>query len=327
MVVPMQRTGVQEMQTRNATQLWSVTFPDGDVGRITNDLTDYGFAVSATRDGRMLAMVERQEVSHIWAVPDGDTAKARQITNGEILETGVAPGPDGKMLIRRGNGKMEMMSADGTERTPFQTGSTNFLAFSECGNRYVVFDRHQADTIQLWRADAAGSNPVKLADKVLSSDCSPNGKWVLFGSGTHLYRIPVEGGSATEISPLNSTFGVISPDGKWIAYVYAEHVGATTVNKMAVGPAEGGKPQQVFTQAGDAEGLRWAPDGKGVEYLLTRKGATNVWEQMLAGGEPKQATNFTSGRIVDFSWTRDGKTLLLAKGELTRDVVLISGGR
>jgi hypothetical protein len=48
---------------------------------------------------------------------------------------------------------------------------------------------------------------------------------------------------------------------------------------------------------------------------------------MLAGGEPKQATNFTSGRIVDFSWTRDEKTLLLAKGDLTRDVVLISGGR
>jgi Tol biopolymer transport system component len=204
-------------------------------------LTDYGFAVSATRDGRMQAMVERQELSHIWAVPDGDTAKARQITNGEILETSVAPGPDGKILIRRGNGKMEMMSADGTERTPFQTDSTNFLAFSECGNRYVVFDRHQADTIQLWRGNADGSNPLKLADKVLSSDCSPDGKWVLFGSGTHLYRIPVEGGSATEISPLNSTFGVISPDGKRIAYVYAEHIGATTVNKMAVGPAEGGK--------------------------------------------------------------------------------------
>lgn len=61
--------------------------------------------------------------------------------------------------------------------------------------------------------------------------------------------------------------------------------------------------------------------------VLTRKGASNVWEQMLAGGEPKQVTNFTSGRIVDFSWTRDGKTLLLAKGELTRDVVLITGGR
>jgi hypothetical protein len=60
-----------------------------------------------------------------------------------------------------------------------------------------------------------------------------------------------------------------------------------------------------------------------VEYLLTREGATNVWEQRLTGGEPRLVTNFTSGRIFDFEWTRDGKTLLLAKGELTRDVVMI----
>ncbi len=329
MVVPMQRGAVQEMQLTGATQLWSVAFPDGSVGRITNDLTDYGPSVSATRDSRMLAMVERREVSHIWVLPDGDTAKAQQITNGEVLETGVAAGPDGKILLRRGNGKMELLSADGTQRTPFQAEATNFLAMSACGNRYVVFDRHQGDTIELWRADANGSNPVKLADQVLNSACAPDGNWVLYGSGTHVYRMPVEGGSATEISPssVTSTFGAISPDGNSIAYMYAEHGGPVTINKVAVGSAEGGKPQQALALPGDAEGLEWAPDGKGVEYFLTRKGASNVWEQMLAGGEPRQVTNFTSGRIVDFRWTRDGKTLLLAKGELTRDVLLIRRGK
>jgi eukaryotic-like serine/threonine-protein kinase len=327
MVVPMQRTGVQEMQTRNATQLWSVIFPEGSVARITNDLTDYGSSVSATRDGRMLAMVERQEVSHIWAVPDGDTAKAKQITSGEILETGVSPGPDGKILVRRGNGKMELLSADGTQRTPFLPEATNFLDLNACGNRYVVFDRHQGDTVELWRADANGSNPVKLADQMLSSDCSPDGKWVLFGSGPHLYRMPVEGGRATDIAPplQGNAFAVISPDGNSVAYLYAERGGPVTINKVAVGSAEGGKPQLTLALPGDADGLRWSPDGKGLEYLMTRKGAANVWEQMLAGGEPRQVTNFASGRIVDFAWTRDGKTLFLAKGELTRDVVLISG--
>jgi eukaryotic-like serine/threonine-protein kinase len=328
LVAPMQRTGVQEMQTRNATQLWSVRYPEGSVTRITNDLTDYGASVSATSDGRMLAMVERQEVSHIWAVPDGDTAKAKQITSGEVLETGVSPGPDGKILVRRGNGKMELLSADGTQRTPFQPEATNFLSLNACGNRYVIFDRHQGDTVELWRAEANGSNAVKLADRVIISDCSPDGKWVLYGSGTHVYRTPVEGGNATEVSPpsLNSAFGVISPDGKSIAYAYTEH-GTVSVNKVAVGSAEGGKPQLTLAMPGDSDGLRWSPDGRGLEYLVTRKGASNVWEQMLAGGEPKQVTNFASGRIVDFSWTRDGKTLLLAKGELTRDVVLISGGK
>ena len=75
---------------------------------------------------------------------------------------------------------------------------------------------------------------------------------------------------------------------------------------------------------GDADLLEWAPDGEGVQFLLTRKGAMNVWEQRLTGGEPQQLTNFASGKIFDFAWTKDGKTLLLAKGEVTRDVVMIS---
>ncbi len=328
LVAPMQRSARQEMQEFNTTQLWNVTFPEGDVGRITNDLTDYGLSVTATRDGRMLVAMERREVSHIWTVPEGDVTKAKQITSGEILEVAVSPGPNGRLLIRRGNGKMEILSADGTERKPFQAEVSNFLSFRGCGDRYAIFDSHTGDTIQLWRADADGTNPTKLADQVLSSDCSPDGKWVLFASGKSLYRMSVEGGGATEIglpSP-TSTYGAISPDGKWVAYVYTEGK-PTKMSRMAVAPAEGGKPQQVFALPGDTEGLRWAPDGRGVEYLLTRKGATNVWEQMLAGGEQRQVTNFTSGRIVDFSWTRDGKTLLLARGDLTRDVVLISNFR
>ena len=47
----------------------------------------------------------------------------------------------------------------------------------------------------------------------------------------------------------------------------------------------------------------------------------------LKGEEPRQVTNFTSGRIFDFSWSRDGKRLYLAKGEHTSDVILISNFR
>jgi hypothetical protein len=48
------------------------------------------------------------------------------------------------------------------------------------------------------------------------------------------------------------------------------------------------------------------------------------WEFPVAGGAPHQMTNFASGRILDFAWALDGKTLFLAKGDVTRDVVLIS---
>ena len=82
-----------------------------------------------------------------------------------------------------------------------------------------------------------------------------------------------------------------------------------------------------FVRPIGSAGLDWAPDQKGLQYLLTRQGATNVWEQPLADGAPRQVTDFTSGHIFGFAWTRDGKQLLLARGERSSDVVLISNFR
>lgn len=73
--------------------------------------------------------------------------------------------------------------------------------------------------------------------------------------------------------------------------------------------------------------VRWSPDGKGLQYLLTNGDATNIWEQPLAGGSPRQITRFTSGHIFDFSWSLDGKQLFMSRGEVTSDVVLLSNLR
>jgi Tol biopolymer transport system component len=70
--------------------------------------------------------------------------------------------------------------------------------------------------------------------------------------------------------------------------------------------------------------IRWAPDGKALDYHLTRAGASNIWRQALAGGPPKQITNFKSDRIFSFDWSRDGKQLALARGSTSSDVILIS---
>jgi Tol biopolymer transport system component len=119
---------------------------------------------------------------------------------------------------------------------------------------------------------------------------------------------------------------MISPDGKWIANGYQEGE-PVALPKIAVIPATGGAPLHVFTMPSGTDIFCWSPDQKGVQFLLTRNGATNVWEQPLTRGAPRQVTNFISGLIFDFSWSRDGKQLYLAKGDLSSDVVLISNFR
>ncbi|MGD0404025.1 MAG: protein kinase [Candidatus Acidiferrales bacterium] len=310
----------------NRNQLRLVSFPSGEKLRFTNDLADYGQHIDVTRDGQMLVAQEDRLSSHIWILPHGRTADAKQITFGETPESAVEPGPGGKILVRSRSTDVVLMNADGSGRTAPIPGMRNFLALSSCGERYIVFDNHTGDKVQLTRVDADGLNPIVLADHVLFSSCSPDGKWIVYDSGRRLNRISAEGGTPIKLSDADIDVPSVSPDSKWIAYTFQEG-SPVSVSKVAIISIDGGSPVRVLTPPVGAETMRWSPDGKALQFLLTHNGATNVWEQPLAGGPLVQVTNFTSGLIFDFAWTRDGKDLLLAKGERTSDVILISNFR
>ena len=70
--------------------------------------------------------------------------------------------------------------------------------------------------------------------------------------------------------------------------------------------------------------MRWTPDGRGVSFVATRDGVSNVWRQPLDGGALKQLTNFTSDQIFWFDWSNDGKQLACSRGRMLNDIVLIT---
>ena len=98
-------------------------------------------------------------------------------------------------------------------------------------------------------------------------------------------------------------------------------------------PIEGGPPAKIFDvrltafskwrSFGSLDTIRWSPDGRSLTYINSQDGVSNIWSQPLDGGKPVQLTNFKTGRIFNFAWSRDGKWLALARGSVTSDVVLI----
>ncbi len=315
-----------QLLAENRCQLWLVSFPSGERRRFTNDLSDYEPVLDLTQDGKILAAIDKRQNSHVFIVPGGQAAQAKQITFGETADYAVAPGPGGKLLVRSRVSDLVLMNADGSNRVVPQPSVRMYGTMSSCGDRYLVFNSYEENKARMLRTDADGANPVKLSDDVFSSECSPDGKWIVYTSSSlqDLYRMPIEGGTSTLIAkfPMGVT-PQISPDGKWIACAYQEP-GPVPTPKISIIPVEGGEPTHVFGVPGTADGLRWSPDQKGVEYFLTRNGATNIWEQPLSGEKPHPITNFTSGRIFNFAWSKDGKDLLLVRGEITNDVVVMS---
>ena len=62
-------------------QIWYISYPEGDARRITNDLNNYS-SLSLNGDASALVAVQTETTAHIWVVPVGDPTHARQITKG-----------------------------------------------------------------------------------------------------------------------------------------------------------------------------------------------------------------------------------------------------
>ena len=59
--------------------------------------------------------------------------------------------------------------------------------------------------------------------------------------------------------------------------------------------------------------LRWTPDGKGLAYVSSSSGASNIWIQPLNGGQFRKLTDFKEAEITSFAWSDDGRQIVLVR--------------
>ena len=314
-------------------QLWIISYPGGKARRLTNDLNDYDAALDIMRHGDTVAAIAGTAMANVWAFPNADPARGRQLTSGNLLMSDPAEARDGRILSIGGNGVIWAVNADGGRRTIFsQVQNAGWP--TTCAD-YIVVTSFGAGVVTLLRLDADGSNPVKLASGSLwSPTCSRDGRFVFYvtvNSPQKIWRVPMDGGTPVQIAEVLGD-GIagdisVSPKGQFIAYPFNHYTGpARPGYEVAIIPVGGGAPVKTF-DVPVSSGTRWSPRGKGIQYAVTQNGTTNLWEQPLAGSEPRQVTNFTSGRIFDFNWSLDGKRLLLTRGSVSSDVVLLSNLR
>jgi Tol biopolymer transport system component len=238
----------------------------------------------------------------------------------------------GRILAASENG-FWTMSPEGKDRSVFNAELNNAFVPSPCG-RFVVFLSSRSGRTLLMRSDSDGANLTTLVDgNPVFPVCSKDGKYlyyVNFDQPQHVWRVSVEGGTPVKVAKTlgDSLIGrlSVSPDGRLLAYPYTEYTNKPEPGwHLVVISATGASSEQIFKVPSNIDGPRWSFDGKSLQYLLTQNGATNIWEQPLTGGQPRQITHFHSGHIFDFSWTIDGRHLLLTRGDISSDVVLLRG--
>lgn len=316
-------------------QIWHIALKSGKATRITHDLNDY-YDLSLTADSSRLVAVQKNSVSSIWVAPEGDTDRAKQISSevGTIRE--LAWMPDGRIVYRSnagGSAEIWVMNSDGSNPKQLTAGAraSRGLTASPDG-RYIFFVSERDGRFNVWRVDAGGSNLTQMTkgDDDFYPNCSPDGQWVVFQREVlepRLWKFPVNGGDAVQLTTTRAVWPHVSPDSQMIAYYYLDPDVEKSHWRIGIVSAEGGRPLNQFdfpmTVAPAGRFVRWSPDGQSIAFVNNPGGLSDVWLQPLNGSQPKQFTNFKAEQIIAFDWARDGRSLAVVRGVQTSDVVLI----
>jgi eukaryotic-like serine/threonine-protein kinase len=321
-------------------QLWRLSYPDGEARKLTNDLDNYE-GVSLAANSNTLVTVKVDYSLGILVAPYGKAGPPKQVTSRTNMDegsSGIAWTPDDKILYastENGNFDIWTIDADGGAKQPLTADAgQNFYPTASPDGRYVVFNSDRGGVSDIWRMDIDGGNLKRLtrSHDAWYPQYSRDGRSVVYlngSSGQTVWKAPIDGAAPLQLTS-NDREAVrlaISRNGKWLAYATFNEQNRGVIKII---PFEGGPiiktialPLTISPEAN----FVWTPDDRAVIYVSNIGGVSNVWKQPLDGKAPTQMTDFKSSLIWWLDLSRDGKQLAMSRGEANSDVVLISNFR
>ncbi len=323
-------------------QIFKISRSDGKANVVAPNLNDY-FTVSLTKDSTRLLALALEKDARLFKAANNKPTRIEQIMGGggEGSE-GLIWNADGRIFYTStANGNPDIWAADADGKNPrqitFDKAADTFPSVSADGK--VVFVSLRSGAPHVWQTDVNGSGMQQLTGKGGESfpQITPDGKSVVFTASGEadkvLWKMPVDGGEAVQLtkSPTGwvlANWAAISPDGRTAACLSKEGKGEAPI-QLSVISLDDGRFLQTFPLVGGVASpdltpvLRWTADGTAIGYIATRNGISNIWLQPLAGGEPKQFTDFSAERIFSFDWSKDGKQIIYSRGVVRNSLVLI----
>jgi Tol biopolymer transport system component/DNA-binding winged helix-turn-helix (wHTH) protein len=241
--------------------------------------------------------------------------------------------PDGKRIAfysgRSGNSEIWVADRDGSnlvQLTSFGGPVTGTPRWSP-DSRRIVFDSRASGQVQLYVIDADGGPPRRVPTGTLDASdpsWSHDGRWIYFDKKPGIWKVPVEGGTAIQLTADGGILPQESFDGNRVFYV-------TEPLLRSVSPKGG--DEQEYSEIGRTPGLlfvdQWTPAPEGIYFLDGSKTPATLNLLNLSTKQISRVSNIP-GRVTDWgsglSLSADGRTLVFATADTIQgDLMLVEG--
>jgi eukaryotic-like serine/threonine-protein kinase len=323
-------TGSELEAGRMQRQIGFVSYPGGEYRGLTADTNDYG-KVGISKDGRTIAAIQSKFRFSLSIAPAGDPDQLKTVPLTSHLPVWRWDWmADGRLIVPQG-GALKAVGANGEETTLYMDPKHIPDQAAVCGGGQVIVfrqvGRSGSTAANLWRMDMNGTNQKQLTNGTneLEPACTAEGTWVYFvdnSDNRYVKRVAVEGGSPETVVKFPVGSFALSPDGKEIASFEVRELD----HKLMIRIDNVEAHQMAYNdvdQRALPDGIAFAPDGKGIVYVIREKGVDNLWLQPLDGKPHRQLTHFKSDKNFRFVFSPDGSKIAMECGELESDAVLL----
>jgi serine/threonine protein kinase len=331
-------------------QLWHISYPEGELRRITDDNNDYR-DVTVSPDGKTIAARTQLELVSLWSIDPADQ-KVRQVKAEQpgIALLSLSAMPDGRLIFLKesvSGTTVFSMNEDGTDEKEIFSVKEDILRLKASPDgKYFVASVRNTETrgFNLYRFNADGSERKQLTNfdrgAVMGIQVIPE-DWVLFhrytgtartwGDPSEIMKVPLKGGKVEKLSGLEPSerdmHPRLSPDGKYLAYrstlkdetdgKFKEYIRVTEFSDGKAG-------KKILERQVDVPRIRWLPDSSAIIYEEEGSDLANLFKLDLKTRTETQISDFNSkANTGDFVWNQTGKNIMALRESQIENLVLI----
>jgi Tol biopolymer transport system component/C-terminal processing protease CtpA/Prc len=253
-----------------------------------------------------------------------------------FVEPGISP--DGREIAFASGGDLWVVdAAGGTARLLVAHPATESRPlFSPDGTR-LAFVSNRTGNGDLYVLTLASGDLLRVTygDQLDQLDAwSADGRWLYFTTSAYevagvndVYRVSADGGTPMPVSAdryRNEYWSQPSPGGVEVALTARGTVsgqwwrrGHSHLDESEIWVLRDPTAMRYerLSEGGQKDAWPlWSADARMLWFVRDRQGVQNVWVRSAAGGEARQATRFTDGRVLWPSITRDGALIAFERG-------------